>query len=179
VTAAGRPLRLFFALWPDDAVRAALAGRAAAIQRVAGGRATRAESIHLTVAFLGDCDPARLPALKSAAAAVRVRPFELVLDETGFWKHNRIAWAGAAQVPAALETLVAELRAALAAAQFAFDPKPFVPHLTLVRKAHAGFALPRPAPVRWRVSDFALVRSAPAAAGSDYVVEGRWGQARA
>ena len=141
---------------------------------MAGGRATRAESIHLTLAFLGDCDADRLGALKAAAARVRVRPFELVLDERGFWNHNRIAWIGATATPGALEALVSELRTALAEAQFAFDPKPFVPHVTLVRKARPGFAMPALDPIRWQVDGFVLVRSVMRSAGSDYLVESRW-----
>lgn len=175
MSAGARPLRLFFALWPDDAARAALERWSTAIHRVTGGRATRGDSIHMTLAFLGDCDPARLDELKAAAAGVRVRPFELVLDEAGFWKHNRIAWAGATQTPAALETLVSDLRAALAAARFAFDRKPFVSHLTLVRKAQPGFVMPALDPIRWEVTAFALVRSVMRPAGSDYLVEARWG----
>jgi RNA 2',3'-cyclic 3'-phosphodiesterase len=174
VTAGTRPLRLFFALWPDDVARAALEGWSTAIHRVAGGRATRGDSIHMTLAFVGDCDPQRLDELKAAAAGVRVRPFDLVLDEAGFWKHNRIAWAGATQTPAALETLVSGLRAALVAARFAFDPKPFVSHVTLVRKAQPGFVMPALDPIRWQVADFVLVRSVMRPAGSDYLVEARW-----
>jgi 2'-5' RNA ligase len=175
VSAGARQLRLFFALWPDDAARAALERWSTAVHRVAGGRATRGDSIHMTLAFLGDCDPARLDELKAAAASVRMRPFELVLDEAGFWKHNRIAWAGATQTPAALETLVSDLRTALAAAGFAFDPKPFVSHVTLVRKAQPGFVMPALDPIRWQVRAFALVRSVMRPAGSDYLVEARWG----
>ena len=174
MTAAAKPLRLFFALWPDDAVRGSLASASLAIHRVAGGRATRAESIHLTVAFLGDCDADRLGALKAAAARVRVRPFELVLDERGFWNHNRIAWIGATATPGALEALVSELRTALAEAEIAFDPKPFAPHVTLVRKARPGFAMPALDPIRWQVDGFVLVRSVMRSAGSDYLVESRW-----
>jgi len=174
VTAAAKPLRLFFALWPDDAVRESLARASLAIHRVAGGRATRAESIHLTLAFLGDCDAERLGALKAAAAGVRVRPFDLVLDEHGFWNHNRIAWVGARETPQGLAALVSDLRAALAGAQLAFDPKPFVPHVTLVRKARPGFAMPALEPIRWQVEGFVLVRSVMRSAGSDYLVESRW-----
>ena len=53
----------------------------------------------MTLAFLGDCDGERLGELKAAAASVRVQPFELVLDEAGFWKHNRLAWAGRRKRP--------------------------------------------------------------------------------
>jgi 2'-5' RNA ligase len=172
---AAPPLRLFFALWPDAAARAALERSAAAIQRVVGGRATRGDSIHMTLAFLGATEPARLDELTAAASGVPVAPFELVLDEAGFWKHKRLAWAGASETPAALKAMVGGLRTALAEARFAFDPKPFVPHVTLVRKARPGFALPPLDPIRWQVEGFALVRSVTRPAGSDYFVEARWG----
>jgi 2'-5' RNA ligase len=174
VTPAAKPVRLFFALWPDRVVRAALARRAAAIERVAGGRATRAEAIHLTLAFLGATDPARLVELKDAAAGVRLRPFELVLDAAGFWKHNRIAWAGATAPPPALAALVSGVRGALGDARFPFDPKPFVPHLTLVRDARPGFPMPEFRPLAWEVADFVLVRSVTRPEASEYAIEGRW-----
>ena len=176
MTGAAKPLRLFFALWPDDTVRAALAAASAAIHRVAGGRATRAESIHLTLAFLGDCDADRLGALKAdRGAAFGCDRSSSSSTKRGFWKHNRIAWVGATETPGALEALVSELRTALAEAQFAFDPKPFVPHVTLVRKARPGFAMPALDPIRWPVDGFVLVRSVMRSAGSDYLVESRWG----
>jgi 2'-5' RNA ligase len=173
--AAPKPLRLFFALWPDDATRAALAEWCRRIHRVTDGRPTRAEAIHQTLAFLGNCEPGRLAALAVAAGRVQPRRFELVLDRAGLWKDKRIAWAGASAVPPELDTLIADLRAALAEAGFAFDPKPFVPHITLVRKARPGAALPALEPIRWRVTDFVLVRSVPRRDGSDYTIEARWG----
>jgi 2'-5' RNA ligase len=174
VRPAAKPVRLFFALWPDEAVRAALADWSRAIRRVAGGVPTRAESIHLTLAFLGATDPGRRADIAAAAGQITVRPFELVIDEAGYWKHNRIAWAGASATPAALETLVRDLRAALTAAAVPFDPKPFVPHLTLVRKARPGLPLPGLGTVRWRVTAFVLVQSELQAGGSRYAIAARW-----
>jgi len=171
---AAKPLRLFFALWPDDAARLALAEWCRRIHRVANGRPTRAETIHQTLAFLGDCEPARLAEIEAAAGRVPPRRFELVLDRAGLWNHNRIAWAGASAVPPELDALVAELRAVLADAGFAFDRKPFVPHITLVRKARPGVALPALAPIRWQVTGFVLVRSVLRPDGSDYAIQGRW-----
>lgn len=172
--AAAKPLRLFFALWPDEATRLALADWCRRIQRVTGGRPTRPETIHQTLAFLGDCEPARLGEVETAADRVPPRTFELVLDRAGLWQHNRIAWAGASTVPGALEALVAELRAVLAEARFAFDRKPFVPHITLVRKARSDSPLPQLEPVRWPVNGFVLVRSVLRPGGSDYVIQQRW-----
>ena len=40
------PLRTFFALWPDPAVRAGLAARAAQVARTCAGRPPRAEALH-------------------------------------------------------------------------------------------------------------------------------------
>ncbi len=172
--AGATPLRLFFALWPDDATRAALADWGRRIHRVTGGRPTRAESIHQTLAFLGDCEPARLAEAETAAGRVLPRRFELVLDRAAVWDHNRIAWAGATAVPPELDALVAELRGALAAARFTFDRKPFVPHITLVRKTRHGGALPALEPIRWPVDGFVLVRSELRPDGSDYAIQGRW-----
>jgi len=173
--AAAAPLRLFFALWPDAATRAALAEWGRRMHRVTGGRPTRPEAIHQTLAFLGDCTPARLAEIAAAAGRVRPRRFELVLDRAGVWQHNRVAWAGAAAVPPELDALVAELRAGLVAARLAFDPKPFVPHVTLVRKARPGAALPALEPIRWSIAEFVLVRSVLRPDGSDYAIQGRWG----
>lgn len=174
MTAAARRLRLFFALWPDDPVRRALGEWSRRIQGATGGRPTRLEAIHQTLAFLGDCPPARLAELEAAAGRVAPRRFEVVLDRARLWGHNRVAWAGASRVPPALDALVAELRAAIAAAQFELDRKPFALHLTLVRNARPGSALPALEPIRWAVADFVLVRSILQPAGSEYVIERRW-----
>ena len=103
-----------------------------------------------------------------------MRPFGLVFDGAGYWKHNRIAWAGASAVPPALDALVSELRSALGAARFPFDPKPFVPHVTLVRNARPGFAMPEVAPITWDASGFVLVESVTRPQGREYAIAGRW-----
>lgn len=177
---AGRPvapkaLRLFFALWPDDATRERLAEWTRAIHRESGGRAMRPENVHLTLAFLGSTDPALLPTIEAAAARVAPRAFTLRIDEPGYWRHNQIAWAGAREEPPELRTLVADLRAALLEAQVPFDAKPFATHVTLVRKARPGFRLPRLATIEWPVREFVLVRSVNGPDGSHYEVERRWG----
>jgi 2'-5' RNA ligase len=167
-------LRLFFALWPDARTRAALADWSRAIHEASGGRALKRETLHITLAFLGSRDPAQVVRLEEAAARVRVHPFVLTLDEAGYWRHHELVWAGARTPPAVLSALVRDLRAALAGSAVPFDSKPFVPHVTLIRKARAGFALPGVRPITWRIQDFALVHSRPGREGSDYAVLNRW-----
>lgn len=170
-----RPLRLFFALWPDEATRARLAGWARAVHRVSGGRMTPASNLHLTLAFLGSVRLEALPTIEGVAAAIAPPVFTLVIDTPGCWRHNRIAWAGAREPPQALRDLVDALRGALAAARIPFDPKPFAPHVTLVREARSGAALPALPPIRWAVREFALVESQAGPGGSRYSVRARWG----
>jgi 2'-5' RNA ligase len=166
--------RLFFALWPNDAVRDALARYATAAHRLAGGRAMRAETLHLTLAFLGDTPVARLPELRAAADRVACKPFALVLDRAAWWKHNRIVWAGASVVPEPVAAMVAALREELTAAGFRFDPKPFVAHATLLRNAAPHGPLPAFAPIEWRGDGFVLVRSTLATGVSRYGTVAAW-----
>jgi 2'-5' RNA ligase len=169
VTAAAR-LRLFFALWPDATVRAALAHHADVAHAACGGRRMRAQNLHFTLAFLGDVDTVRLEALLAAASTVAPRRFVIGVDRVAYWAHNQIVWAGASQVPDALVALVADLRAALDSGGFRHDAKPFVPHVTLLRDARPA-VLPALAPVTWPVERFVLVRSVP---GQDYVILREW-----
>jgi RNA 2',3'-cyclic 3'-phosphodiesterase len=151
-------VRLFFALWPDDTTRARLDEWAGAMHAACGGRRTRMENLHQTLAFLGDVGDVR-PA-EAAMDRVPPRKFMLKIDQPGYWKKNKIAWAGTAAVPEALATLVFELRTSLSKEGVAFDEKPFAVHITLARSARPPRAMPRLAPIDWPVHGYALVASA-------------------
>lgn len=118
------------------------------------------EKLHVTLAFLGQVDAGQFDAIVAAARSVQARRFMLRLDEPGYWTHNHIAWLGATQAPEELSAMVAELRAALVQSGISFDPKPFVPHVTLVRNARPPKEdWPTLNPVEWPVNGFALVSS--------------------
>jgi len=167
--------RVFFALWPDEAIRQRLDAAAARLHRLRGGRQTRAESIHLTLVFLGDVPRTQLPALLDCAAAVQAPPFEIVFDLDECWRHNRIGFLTAGQIPAELTALVDGLEQALAQSGAAFDRRPYKPHITLLRHADCrkeiaqGTSHPRVEPVVWPAREFVLVESRLGQAGSTYV----------
>jgi len=167
-------VRLFFALWPDDAVRAQLARWSRDLHALCGGRTTRPENLHVTLAFLGDVEDARVAEVERAASEVAPRAATLVLDQPGYWKHNRIAWAGASTVPAGLDAFVVELRSALARSHISFDSKGFVSHVTLLRDAREPRAMPALDPIEWRLDGFALVRSVTLPKGSRYEIRKSW-----
>jgi 2'-5' RNA ligase len=110
------------------------------------------------LAFLGQVNAAQLEAIVEVARSVQARRFMLRLDEPGYWTHNHIAWQGATKVPEELKSMVGELRAALVQAGIGFDPKPFVPHVTLVRNARPPKEeWPTLNAVEWPVNGFALI----------------------
>lgn len=166
--------RLFFALWPDGRARGVLDQAAAKIHRHCGGRRTRRETIHLTLVFLGDVPMSRLDELRQAVADISLPAFAVALDRAGWWRHNRIVWAGMENVPQPLADLVGQLRERLKNSGFGFDGKAFVPHVTLLRKAYCPDREFPPLAVEWQAREFVLVRSVTSEAGAAYEIVGRW-----
>ena len=164
-------MRLFFALWPPPDTAKALAAWAHEVQQQAGGRATAEETIHLTLAFLGEADPA-----KAIAAARRVRGtrFDLPLDTSQYWKHNKIVWVGPRTPPPPLQSLAAQLHQALTEDAFTLEKRAFAAHITLLRKASLPHSLPDLPPLCWPAHDFVLVRSTSGGTGSRYEIVERF-----
>jgi RNA 2',3'-cyclic 3'-phosphodiesterase len=156
---AGRTVRLFFALWPDDAARAALGRLAQALHRECGGRAMATRNIHLTLVFLGNVEADCVPGLRAIADAIIAPRFELVVDRIGYWRHNRLAWAGPQACPDALRALVADLEGSLKKSGFHCDERAYAAHITLLRDVHSAPAMRTVAAIPWRIADFALVQS--------------------
>ena len=162
--------RLFFALWPDSAVRRQIA----ALSRQVSDRPVQAANLHLTLVFLGMHDDAARQCFCDVAEHVRGSAFTLLLDHCGGWKRKRIQWLGSSESPAALDELAGALGHALSACDFEAEKRPFVPHVTLSRKAKNPLKGPLPEPVSWGVNDFVLAESVPSPGGVRYVVLERW-----
>lgn len=160
--------RLFVALWPEPALAERLHQLAGELQRECGGRRMRQDTLHLTLAFIGDVPEARVPELLAALAQIKAPHFRMQLDALGYWCHNHIVWAGGTEVPPALRQLADDVRRALAGIGLPASGPAFVPHMTLLRKAHATDGLPEPEPVSWDVDEWVLVESSLAPHGADY-----------
>jgi 2'-5' RNA ligase len=145
-------MRLFFALWPPADAAAALARWAQSFD----GRAMPVENIHLTLAFLGEADPAKAAI---PAGRIHAKPFAFPVDHGGYWRHNKIVWAGPRQMPRELGELAASLQTELVKEGFSLEKRPFAAHVTLVRKAKPVSSLPDLPRVDWPVREFALVQS--------------------
>jgi 2'-5' RNA ligase len=157
-----RSHRVFFALWPDDEATGHLYALAHHLTSRGGGRVMRPAVLHLTLSFVGSVTPVQIDQLEGIAAGIRAEAFDLSLDRLGFWPQRGILWAGCRQSPPPLRRLADLLAAALRDAGFVIDHPSGsapVPHVTLARRARC-ISLPRlGTPIRWRVSEFALVES--------------------
>lgn len=156
---AAERLRLFTALWPGPAVRAALAGRRDAIGWPPGAAPTPDDQLHLTLHFIGAFPADRLPELVGALQLPPPRPFVLRLGPAVAWPHGLVVLQPQL-VPDALRELHAQGAAALSRLGVALEPRPYRPHVTLARRAAAARLPEEAPPLVWRAGGHALVWSA-------------------
>jgi 2'-5' RNA ligase len=168
--------RHFFALWPDETAAGKLAEVGRDLAAGGGGRAAPREKIHLTLAFLGEIDADRVRDAAAIGARMRSPPLALLFDVAGSFRKARVAWAGCARMPEGLRALQLALEEALRDGGFALDERPYVPHLTLVRKIERPTERRAIGPIAWEARDLALVRSE--AGTGRYVDVERWALGR-
>jgi 2'-5' RNA ligase len=171
---AERQHRLFFAIWPGEGLRSALAPRIQALQPAGVGRPQRPDQWHVTLEFLGSVPASRVAAVREAAGQVHAGPCEVVFDAVEFWRRPEVLTLVAKELPPALGSVVDQLRGALAARGFEPESRPFRAHLTLARKVTHPVTLGAFEPLRWPVADFALVESVTDRTGSVYTPLATW-----
>lgn len=143
-------MRLFYGLSLPDAVRleTASASREAALS--IPGRYVLPENHHLTLAFLGEVPPERVPDAQQALAQTIARfpaPIISVRNFDIFGRPQNAILILRAESTPALDPLNAALKEALSCANLPFDPGPFSPHITLARHADVTGGLPGQPPL--------------------------------
>ena len=169
-TEAGQPRpgqRLFFALWPDDAVRAALHQ---ASMDLLGKRIKRIsqDNLHLTLAFAGTVTAPVRACLEAGAGKLRCPAFELSIDHAGHWPRPRIIWIGPTHTPPALWSLAGQLHALLGDCGLQSETRPYLPHITLARKVSKPPASAHIDAMHWSIRHFCLLESVSGARGVSY-----------
>ena len=160
--------RIFIALRPDvESCRNLIEIQ----QRILiNGRMMPSESLHLTLAFLGDCDPPRKQCVLDRVASIKATPFEMQLDTFGYFAHHRIFYITLNIVPIELLSLRQQLHSTLAPCRFKAAGT-FKPHVTLFRGVKTPpFCDPLTKVVRWQVHSVCVERSELSETGARYTI---------
>ena len=143
------------------------------------------ENLHMTLLFLGNLTQAQCDNLILATTAARLgeqlSPFSVTLCRSGLFPSAKVAWLGPATTPAPLTRLEQQLRALVSELGLAVEPRPYRPHITLLRKASitvnqdlATALAPPPAPLTLPVNEFALYESRSTPDGVRYLPLASW-----
>jgi RNA 2',3'-cyclic 3'-phosphodiesterase len=108
-----------------------------------------AESLHITLKFIGEKPDALVKQIESTLGSITVAPFRVTFSGTGFFptpRAARVFWVGIEAEPG-LADLAANIEDSLAGFQIPKEQRALSPHLTLAR-ASAGSGAPG-----WRKGD--------------------------
>lgn len=127
-------LRLFFALWPSDDQRQALAAATADAIVPIEGRVVPPGNLHVTLAFLGPVPGETFVQLVEIGGRGGDAAVELGFNRLEYWPKPRVVVAIPGRVPPAAARIVDRLWAELLPLGFERENRPWQPHLTLVRR---------------------------------------------
>lgn len=156
--------RLFLALYPDSALRAALARSRDSWQWTKSAALVGDDKLHLTLHFIGDVPREMIGELR-ALLSVPMTPFELAFGTSVVWPHG-IAVLEPVSVPPALLELHRLLAERLAYAGLTPEARAYKPHVTMARRAGTSTPPAHGPDLRWPVDGYALMESA----GGKYTV---------
>src|SRR5690625_4503287 len=99
-------MRLFFAYWPSPSKAEEMVPWVRSAHALYGGRMMRTDTLHMTLAFLGEADAPTARQLADACAQWRLPSGSMVLREPGRFRNAKVVWLGpAAQDSASLAWL--------------------------------------------------------------------------
>ena len=166
-------MRLFFAAFPDGETRRLIASAAASLMLGDGARLVPCENYHITLAFVGEVSNAQAASLRTIVP-LEVPAFTVRFDTYEHWLRSEVVVLAASECPPALHDLQCKLRGELAHHDFASDPRPFHPHVTIARKVSASPCAASDVRISVEGTAFQLVRSVRSTIGSTYTVVDHW-----
>lgn len=126
-------MKLFIGLpFPHQARRDFLQVQKRLERNAVKGNFTAVENFHLTLAFLGEVEPERLPQIFSALEEAKIPPLELIFDRLGSFEGG--IWYLSPVSCSALTDGQRRLAKSLRERGFSLENHDYIPHLTLGRK---------------------------------------------
>lgn len=171
--------RLFFAVFPDEKARTAIANFADELRTVRDirGRWVEPSRYHMTLHFLGNDSELvkdRVVRASLAAARIAIPAFDVEVDRLSSFKGRKPPGilCGADAPPAVLALWHALRRELMAAGLGEQVESKFIPHVTLFYGDGTPFEHEAIAPIAWTVREFSLVHSV--VGQHDYRVLASW-----
>ena len=118
------------------------------------------ENLHLTLAFLGECDARQTTAIKAVMDVISFESFEMMIERIGRFKREGgdVWWAGIRDNKI-LFNLQQNLTAGLRARDFILDKRKYSPHITLGREVISEASPRQIDPFGETVSNIELMKS--------------------
>jgi 2'-5' RNA ligase len=139
-------MRIFIALDIDDSIRERIRTFMEGVRGFAPDVGwVRAESLHVTLKFVGEKAPETVEAVRTALRSIHATPFEIAFRGYGFFpspKAARVFWVGIQSGPQ-LPELATSIDKTTHALGIPKEEHAFSPHLTLARR-RAGSGAPHP-----------------------------------
>ena len=167
--------RLFFALNPDARARRGIASVQRRLDLPA--RQVPARNLHLTLAFLGNVETARIPELLTIGSGLGFSPCTLVLNRFGSFPRSGVGWLGSDQLPGALVSFQNVLASRLIEHGFRVDARRWQPHVTLYRNLRKPCGRMSIEAVCWTINGYCLMKSTHTETGLVYDPLGQWATA--
>ncbi|CCE22094.1 RNA 2',3'-cyclic phosphodiesterase [Methylotuvimicrobium alcaliphilum] len=165
--------RLFFALWPDEAVRRQCTELAHRLLK-AEDRSVNPGNLHVTLVFLGAVGDVLESAMVQAAGEMKkLQPVAIHFDELSFWRKPGIICLTSSNPDDKAMILAEHLSALVSSFGHSIDERSYRPHVTLIRKAKQSVQTEFE-PIIWHSNTFCLVESCSAPGGVDYRVIRQW-----
>ena len=154
-------MRLFIAInFNNDTCSRLLALRDKLREHSRYGNFSHRENLHLTLAFLGECNAKQHTDVKSVFDAITFDPFKIIIDHAGRFKRGGgdIWWAGVRDNPA-LTKLQGKLSERLRLIGFMLEDRKYSPHITLGREVITDYAFDKIEPFGEIVNTVDLMKS--------------------
>lgn len=152
-----KDIRVFFALWPNDALRDSLHDASKTIPVKRPARRVPQYNLHLTLHFIGNVYFDQMDCLQQQARLVKAAAFEFKIDCQGHFKKPRVAWLGCSETPAVLNELHQQLGQRLQLCDYRPETRHYNPHVTMARKIDRIPELENFESIPWAVENFALI----------------------
>lgn len=167
------PGRYFFALSPDTSSRMQIQHIMKRLPDDPSLKLQNTANLHQTLLFLGQLDQQQLNALLKQTDSIRFPAIDMQFDHLSYWDGPKIFCLTSRAPSAELYSLVNQLEHIASQADIKVDEKPYLPHITLARKASESLDVPI-APVHFKVEQLVLMKSVSTDHGPQYQPVMHW-----